>query len=323
VVLATFGLEWSEVAEDNHSDKRTSRADLPEATASTREVRRITWIGLVGNVLISGLKLTVGIAGSSQAVIADAVHSISDIITDVAVLVGVRYWTTPPDECHPYGHRRIEAIVTVGIGAALGAAGLLIGYEGIASVRNEHIRQPGLIALTGALVSIVTKEILYRWTQAVGKRIGSPALRANAWHHRSDALSSIPAAIAVAVASIRPELSFVDHMGAVIVAVFILHASWKIIKPALAELSDQGAPQDVTARIREVALATDEVTGVHALRTRRMGPGVMVDLHITVDGTMSVTRGHDVSKAVKRRIKEQVEEVLDVVVHLEPAPTRP
>ncbi len=292
--------------------------DLPRTETGVREVRRITWIGLIGNILMSGLKLTVGIVGSSQAVVADAVHSISDITTDVAVLVGVRYWSPPPDECHPYGHRRIESIVTVGIGVALGVAGLLIAYKGIASVRDEHIRRPGWIAFIGAMISILAKEILYRWTNAVGKRIRSSALCANAWHHRSDALSSIPAALAVAVAVIKPELSFVDHMGAVIVAVFILHASWKIVKPALTELSDRGAPGHVTARICEVASATDEVVDVHAVRTRRMGPGIMVDLHITVDGSMSVTRGHDVSEAVKWGIKQQMEDVIDVVVHLEP-----
>jgi cation diffusion facilitator family transporter len=306
------------MVEDRQRRPRISDGELRQGRADAQEVRRITWIGLTGNILVSGLKLVVGILGSSQAVVADAVHGISDITTDVAVLVGVRYWSPPPDECHPYGHRRIEAIVTVGIGAILGAAGLLIAYRGIASVREEHIRQPGLIAVIGALVSIVTKEIMYRWTHAVGKRIGSSAVCANAWHHRSDALSSIPAALAVAVAALKPELSFVDHMGAVIVAMFIIHASWKIMKPALAELSDTGAPGHVTAHICEVAAATDEVIDVHKVRTRRMGPGLMVDLHITVDGGMSVTQGHDVSESVKQRIKEQVKDVIDVVVHLEP-----
>jgi cation diffusion facilitator family transporter len=304
--------------EENKDPTRGGEGAYGSSDGGAHEVRRITWIGLIGNILVSGFKLVVGIIGSSQAVVADAVHGISDITTDVAVLVGVRYWSPPPDEGHPYGHRRIEAIVTVGIGVALGVAGLAIAYEGLATVRDEHIRQPRMIALIGAVVSIITKEILYRWTNAAAQRIGSSALRANAWHHRSDALSSIPAALAVAVAAIRTDLSFVDHIGAVVVAVFILHASWKIMKPALAELSDTGAPGYVIRRIYEVAAATDEVLDVHKVRTRRMGPGVMVDLHITVDGGMNVTRGHDVSEAVKRRIKQEVENVVDVVVHLEP-----
>jgi cation diffusion facilitator family transporter len=305
--------------DEDHDGREPAGKPAPLRTdIETHDVRKITWIGLIVNILMSALKLTVGIVGSSQAVVADAVHSMSDITTDVAVLVGVRYWSLPPDEGHPYGHRRIEAIVTVGIGALLGAVGILIAYNGIASVRDEHIRQPGLIALAGALLSIVTKEILYRWTLAVGRRTGSSAVRANAWHHRSDALSSIPAALAVGVAAIKPGLSFVDHVGAVVVAMFILDASWRIMKPALAELSDRGAPGDVIARIGEVAASTDEVLNVHAVRTRRMGPGVMVDLHITVDGKMSVTHGHYVSELVKRRIKGEVAGVIDVVVHLEP-----
>ena len=282
------------------------------------DVRRITWIGLIGNIFITGLKLTVGILGSSQAIVADAFHSLSDMTTDIAILVGVRFWSPPADECHPYGHRRIETIVTVGIGVPLAVVALGIGYRGIASVREEHIEQPGRIALIGGLASIVIKEILYRWTMAVGRRAKSSALCANAWHHRSDALSSIPATLAVAVAVINPALSFVDHLGAVIVALFILHASYKIVKPAVAELSDRSAPAAIGERICRVAAATEDVKDVHALRTRRMGPGIFVDLHITVDGDMSVLRGHNVSEVVKQRIQEQVPEVIDVVVHLEP-----
>jgi cation diffusion facilitator family transporter len=297
---------------------RTSTRGPNPSQPETSQVRRITWVGLVANVLLSAFKMTVGILGLSQAVVADAVHSMSDIVTDVAVLVGVRYWSPPPDECHPYGHRRIESIVTVGIGAGLGLVGMMIAYKGIASVRDEHIEQPHWIAFTGAAVSIVTKEVLYHWTYHVGRRIRSSALCANAWHHRSDALSSVPAALAVAVAALRPELSFVDHIGAVVVAIFILHASGKIMKPALAELSDHGAPGEVIMAIRRIAAATDDVVDVHAVRTRRMGPGILVDLHITVEGSMSVTRGHDVSEAVKKRIKAQIEDVIDVVVHLEP-----
>lgn len=290
-----------------------------QAEQDAGEIRRVTWIGLVVNIIISALKLAVGTLGSSQAVVADGVHSLSDMTTDIAVLVGVRFWSPPADECHPYGHRRIETMVTLGIGVALALVALGIAYRGIATVRDEHIVQPGVIALIGALVSIVAKEILYRWTVSVGKRIKSSALVANAWHHRSDALSSLPAALAVTLAVISPAMSFVDHLGAVIVALFILHASWKIMKPALAELSDRGAPAGVRAHICKVAAGTGGVKDVHALRTRRVGPGIFVDMHITVDAGMTVLQGHDVSEAVKRRVQEQVPDVIDVVVHLEPS----
>jgi cation diffusion facilitator family transporter len=282
------------------------------------QVRRITWIGLIGNLFISALKFAVGILGSSQAVVADAFHSLSDMITDVAILVGVRFWSSPADESHPYGHGRIETIVTVGIALCLAGAACAIGYHGLATVRDEEIRQPGWIAFIGAMASIVIKETLYRWTLHVGRREKSSAVIANAWHHRSDAFSSIPAALAVAIAAVNPAWSFVDHVGAVIVSLFILHASWKIMKPALIELSDSSAPAHVRDLISAAGTEIDGVEHVHAIRTRRMGYGIHVDLHITVRGSMSVSKGHDVSEKVKDRIMERVPEVLDVVVHLEP-----
>jgi cation diffusion facilitator family transporter len=298
-----------------------NRIDRPPAGLERQRpdrIRRITWIGLFANLFISGLKFVVGIVGSSQAVVADAVHSLSDTITDVAVLVGVRYWTSPADDGHPYGHHRIETVITVGIAIVLAGAACAIGYRGLSTVRSEHIQQPGWIAFIGAMVSIVTKEILYRWTILVGRREKSPAVIANAWHHRSDALSSIPAALAVAIAAVSPQWSFVDHVGAVIVSLFIFHASWTIIKPALVELTDSGAPAHIRDLIHSTGMEIEDVENVHAIRTRRMGAGIYVDLHLTVKGTMSVSRGHDISEEVTHRIMQRVPSVLDVVVHLEP-----
>ncbi|MFH1755556.1 MAG: cation diffusion facilitator family transporter, partial [Candidatus Latescibacterota bacterium] len=271
-----------------------------------KQIRQITWIGLAVNLFISGLKFVVGTLGSSQAVIADAVHSLSDVITDIAILVGVRYWSSPADKCHPYGHRRIETMVTVGIAVTLAGAAFAIGYRGLSTMRNEDIQQPGWIAFIGAMLSIVIKEILYRWTVRVGQREKSSALIANAWHHRSDAFSSVPAAIAVAIAAVNPAWSFVDHFGAAIVSLFILHASWRIMKPALKELSDSSAPDHIHELINAAGMEINGVETIHALRSRLMGDGIYVDLHITVQGSMSVSRGHDVSEEVKSRIIERV-----------------
>ena len=289
-----------------------------QAVHNIDDVRRITWIGLVGNVFISVLKFVVGIIGASQAVVADAVHSLSDMTTDIGVLLGVRYWSTPADEDHPYGHGRIETMVTTALGITLAGVALAIGYNAIATVREAHIRQPGWIAFIGATTSIVVKEILYRWTLAVGKRAKSTAVMANAWHHRSDALSSIPAALAVVVALINPVWSFIDHIGALIVSLIILHASWRIIKPALGELADRGEPKHIRSQIEALVKALEGVEAVHAIRTRRVGPGIHVDLHITVEGDMSVYRGHDISEKVKKQLLDNGPDVMDVVVHLEP-----
>lgn len=283
-------------------------------------VRRVTLCGLLANLGLSALKLTVGVLGSSQAVVADGVHSLSDITTDIAVLWGVHYWSEPPDPDHPYGHRRIETVVSAGIGLLLGAVGIGIACQALRTVRQPDVQSPELIALVGAVISIVGKEMLYRWTAAVGRRVGSSALKANAWHHRSDALSSIPVAVAVIVAAVRPDWAFIDHIGAVVVSVFILYAAWKIVWPAFGELVDRGAGANVRENIEGLVRKHSAVRYVHAVRTRQLGAGLHVDLHIGVDGKISVREGHDVSEEVKQHLLAEGPAIVDVVVHLEPCP---
>ena len=283
-----------------------------------RRIKRITWIGLFSNISIAAVKFTAGFFGSSQAVIADAVHSLSDTATDIAILIGVRYWTAPADECHPYGHRKIETIVAAGIGLALAGVAVAMGAHAVVGISERHASSPNIIALAGALISIVLKEGLFRWTIRVGKQERSRAVIANAWHHRSDALSSIPAAIAVIVAMIRPDWIFVDHIGAIVVSVFILHAAWRIVKPVFAELTDTSASPLVHDQIRDAAIAVHKAESVHAIRTRQMGSAIFVDLHITVDPEITVRAGHDIASAVEKNIQDQVPDIVDVVVHLEP-----
>jgi len=281
-------------------------------------VRRVTLCGLIANLALSALKLTVGFLGSSQAVMADGVHSLSDITTDIAVLWGMRYWSAPPDQEHPYGHRRIETAITAFIGVILGTVAVGLAYNGLRAVREPDLAPPGRIALIGAAVSIIGKELLYRWSYTVGKRVRSSALRANAWHHRSDAMSSIPVAGAVLVAGVRPEWAFIDRIGAVVVSLFILYAAWRILRPALAELVDTGASAHVREEIEKLAGQHAAVCYVHAVRTRRHGAGLHVDLHIGVDGKMSVREGHDVSEEVKEWLLASGPDIVDVIVHLEP-----
>ncbi|MBU1693968.1 MAG: cation diffusion facilitator family transporter, partial [Verrucomicrobia bacterium] len=182
---------------------------------------------------------------------------------------------------------------------------------------------PGRIALIGAFVSIVLKEWLYRWTMAVGKRMKSPAVIANAWHHRSDALSSIPALAAVGVAVIAPRFAFLDHVGALIVSLFIIKVSWDIMAPALADLADRGGSDRERDQIAAIAISIQGVQSLHALRSRRVGSGLYVDLHLLVNGRMSVSHGHAISEQVKKAILEKGPDVLDVVVHLEPVEDGP
>ncbi|MDY6864704.1 MAG: cation diffusion facilitator family transporter [Halobacteriota archaeon] len=282
------------------------------------QINRITWIGVLLNVFLSGIKFVVGYIGSSQAVIADAVHSLSDVSTDLAVLLGLRYWSAPPDEEHPYGHHRIEALVTIVIGSILGIVAFGIGYEAIVTIREVHIEQTSWIAVLGPILSIVLKEALYRWTINVGRRTKSSAVVANAWHHRSDAFSSVPALIAVAAASINPDWAFIDHLGALIISLFILKVSWDIINPSLSELIDGGVSRKDRDIIKKITLGVDGVKDVHAIRTRKLGPNICVDLHILVDPDISVRTGHDISEQVKNKLIEDGPEVMDVVIHIEP-----
>ncbi len=283
-----------------------------------REVKRVTWVALIINILLSAFKITAGTIGSSQAVAADGVHSISDTSTDLAVLIGVRYWSAPPDETHPHGHRRIETVITLLIGLVLALIAVGLSYNAIVTLGVEHTESPDMIALVAALVSIFIKETLYQWTVYVGRKADSPAVVANAWHQRSDALSSIPAALAVGGAIYRSEWYFLDHIGAVLVSLLILHAACKIAWPALKELTDHGAPEDASKRIEEICLSTDGVIQIHKIRTRRIGPGLQVDLHIQVKESLSVRQGHDISEMVKSRLREEGPRVIDAIIHLEP-----
>ncbi|MGC9514185.1 cation diffusion facilitator family transporter [Methanocrinis sp.] len=282
------------------------------------EVKRVTLTGLVINLALSALKFAAGILGNSQAVLADAVHSLSDTATDIAVLVGVRLWSKPPDECHPYGHRRIEFLVTIFIGLLLAAVALGLSYNALATLHEVQTKPPGAIAFFAAILSIFTKELLYRWTITKGREIKSTALIANAWHHRSDGLSSVPVAAAVAGAALVPGLAFLDRLGAIVVSIFILQAAVKIVRPSVEQLVDRGAPEEICLGIEQLAFATPGVRDVHAIRTRHIGSGIEVDLHVLVDPGLSVEKGHEISEEVKRRLIEYVSDVVDVVVHLEP-----
>ncbi len=283
-----------------------------------KRIRQVTWVGVGINLLLAVVKFTVGIVGKSQAVVADAVHSLSDMSTDFAVIFGVKFWSAPPDEDHPYGHRRIEALVTVAIGLLLAGVALGLGYKAVTDVSKDQFQQTTWIALWGPLVSIIFKELLYHWTISEGKKVNSSAVIANAWHHRSDALSSVPALVAVIVSAINPSLAFVDQIGAVIIALFILKVSWDIIRPALAELTDQGVSESSREKIKKIVASITDVQEVHKVRTRKVGPQVFVDLHVLVDPMLTVLQGHTIAEIVREQLIAQCDKVYDVVVHVEP-----
>jgi cation diffusion facilitator family transporter len=297
---------------------RVKKISKNSATSREAYLRTVTWVGLLINLMLAAIKFAAGYFGRSQAVIADAIHSLTDTTTDFAVIAGSHFWSRPPDECHPYGHRRLETLVTVFIGLMLAAAGIGIGWDAVSSLQEKDSSSPGWIALLAAMISILTKEILYRWTAVAGKRIKSPALAANAWHHRTDAISSIPVLIAVGGALIFPSWSFLDRVGAVVVSIFIMHAALKIIWPGISELIDAGAPKDIQKKITNIACNSRGVQEVHKVRTRYISTSILVDMHIVVDGSISVREGHTIADEVENRIIDGIPNVLGVVIHVDP-----
>ena len=292
-----------------------------EVTCELRAVRRVTLGGMAVNVALSALKAAIGYFARSQALLADAVHSLSDLVTDFAVLLGVRYWTAPADDEHPYGHGKIQAVVAAAIGLALAAVAVGIGRSAALRLldvaRGGEVSAPGAIAFWIAIVSIVAKELVFRRTLAVARRFSSSALEANAWHHRSDAMSSVPVALALAVAYFAPSFAWADSAGALVVAVFILKAAWEIVRPAIEELTDAEMPGK-SAEVERIALGVKGVGGCHRVRTRRYGGVFHADLHVQVPRSLSVAEGHAIGHAVRDAVRAAGIGVVDAVVHVEP-----
>ncbi|NIA07509.1 MAG: cation diffusion facilitator family transporter [Actinobacteria bacterium] len=284
-----------------------------------RQIRRITWIGLVLNILLTGLKFAAGILGHSQAIVADAVHSASDLGTDLVLLIGIRAWSKPRDKQHPFGHERIETLLALFMGIFLALVGVWIVQNSLRGIEEAHLGKPGLIALIAAGISIVSKETMYRWTKHVGCKTSSMALIANAWHHRSDAMSSLPAGLAVLGAILLPsKWAFLDHIGALVVCIFLFHAAYKIISPAVAELLDAVPKSHVPEELVQIIAQTPGVSLVHNVRARSAGARVLTDAHIEVAPDITVTAGHDIAERVKHRVLAQLPEVTEITIHVEP-----
>jgi len=302
----------------DHCHEGHDRLKMPTMNMDIREARQITVVGMVVNVILSAAKFALGILGHSQAVVADAVHSLSDMVTDLLVFFGLKFWSKPADEEHPYGHQRIETIVTMVISMLLALVAFEIGWKAIERLGKASETPPLAFAVLGPLVSIIAKELLFRKTRSVGKRIHSSALIANAWHHRSDALSSIPALVTVGIAAMGPRWAFLDSLGAVLVAGLIVKVAWEIASPALSELAERGADDKELHEISRLAESVAGVHSIHRLRSRRLGAGWFVDLHVMVDGDLSVREGHDIATSIQHLLLRKGPDVVDVTVHVEP-----
>lgn len=290
-------------------------------------IRRITLWGMALNTLLTAFKFLVGILCHSQACIADAVHSLSDFLTDIVVLVGERFWSAPADGDHPHGHQRIEAMITAFIGLLLAFTAISLCVNAIRLMAAIMMAEgdgmtppsvPGWSVLVVAVASILTKEILYQWTAWVGHATHSTAVVANAWHHRSDAISSIPVVVVALAGRLWPSITFLDPVAAVLVSCMLLRTAWHITWPCLQELSDQGVGRAQLESMRQIAASIPGIKDVHKLRTRRVGHGILLDLHVLVDKNMTVEDGHRLCEQASALIRKKMPRVLDVLTHLEP-----
>jgi len=287
--------------------------------SAVRAIGRVTAVGIVVNITLAAVKVTIGIFARSQALVADGVHSVSDLVTDAAILLGAKRWNEPADKCHPYGHGRLETIISVCIGVAMCSVGLRIGWQALRTIGKAHATPPGLSAFAVAVLSVVTKEALFRWTAHWGKRTHSRAVVANAWHHRSDALSSVPVAAAVLGAHLFPNLQYLDHIAALLVTAMIVTASWSIAWPAFREIMEVRADSGLEERIVEHGRSLEGVADIHDVRSRRIGSAVLVDCHMLVPPDMSVEDAHNIAETLRMGLVQAEEAVADVLIHIEPS----
>ncbi len=275
-----------------------------------------TQIGLVVNVGLALFKLSAGLVGQSQAMLADSMHSFSDVAATGAVYLGLRAASRPPDQCHPYGHGGIDTLVAVGITLMLIATGLIMGLGSVRCLFGRQIAVPKSIALYAAVASIVIKEALYRYAIKVGRLHGSPSVIANAYDHRSDAYSSVAALAGISAA--RLGVPFLDPIASIAIAYLIVRMSIHLLKDYINEIVHAAPAREVIEEIREVVVSVDGVRDAQNIRVHKVGPSRFLDVDVLVDGDISVTRGHEIATDVREQVRRRLDKVSDVMVHVEP-----
>lgn len=292
---------------------------------STRDsqIYKVTMAGGAANVALLVFKFVAGVLGHSSAMIADAVHSLSDFITDVIVIIFVWISAIPKDKSHDYGHGKYETLAMTIIGLALLAVAIGIVYDGaekiIAWAGGKQLEAPGMLALWAALISIATKEVVYRYTMTKSVQLNSQALRANAWHHRSDALSSIGTAVGIGGAIfLGQRWTVLDPMASVIVGLFIVKIAIVLLRDAIGDLTEQSLPEDIEEEILQLAASIPGVVEPHDLHTRRIGSHYAIELHILMNGDITLKEAHDKASEVEEVLKKKYGEETHISVHVEP-----
>lgn len=294
-----------------------------DTVSREREIYKVTIVGSVVNFILLLFKFFAGIVGHSAAMIADAVHSLSDFVTDIIVLVFVRISSKPEDEGHDYGHGKYETLATAIIGLCLFVVGLGVLWNGAESIwrviQGDVLPEPGMLALAAAVISVVSKEALYQYTVYKGRKLNSQAVVANAWHHRSDAFSSIGTMAGIGGAILLgDQWRVLDPIAAVIVSFFIMKVSVKLLVPAMNELLEKSLPAEVEAKINEIVLSYPGVSAPHHLRTRRIGNAYSIDLHVRMDGRLSLEEAHQRATVIEDRLRDEFGQGTYISIHVEP-----
>ena len=288
-----------------------------------RRIYRITLAGSIVNIVLLVFKFIAGILGHSAAMIADAIHSLSDFLTDIIVIVFVRLSSKPADHDHDYGHGKYETLATSVIGMALAVVAVMLGWDGIEKIiyvmQGNQLESPGIIALWAAILSIVLKEWIFRATRKVAKEENSKALEANAWHHRSDAMSSIGTAIGIGGAvMLGDSWAILDPIAAIVVCILIIVTAFKIIRQASGELLEESLPKDIEDRIEQIAYQDPLVSDIHKLHTRRIGNIIAIDMHLRMPSDVTLAESHIHANSIEKSLKQEFGNGTHIMLHIEP-----
>ncbi|MBR5111240.1 MAG: cation transporter [Clostridia bacterium] len=279
---------------------------------------RVSRISIYANAALSAVKLLAGLLAHSGAMVSDAVHSISDVFSTFIVMIGVHLAEKESDKEHPYGHERMECVAAIVLAGVLLATGLMIGYQGVEKILHaEELQAPGVLALCAAVLSIAVKEAMFRYTRKAAKQIDSDALMADAWHHRSDALSSVGALVGIGGALLG--VPILDPVASLVICLFIGKAAYEIFRDAVNKMVDQSIDEETETALRACALGEPGVQGIDRLMTRKFGSRVYVEMEISVDGGMSLTDAHAIAENVHSEIEKQFPKVKHIMIHVNPA----
>ncbi len=290
--------------------------DNSKQETAGRQIRSITYLGIVINIVLAVIKMAIGSLTHSLALVADGIHSLSDLATDAAVLLGLRLGSKAPDQSHPYGHGRAETFSAGIVALVLILVGGAMVYYATLSIAKDEITAPHVAVLAAAVISIVAKEWLYRATRNVAIQSHSPALYANAWHHRSDALSSV--AVAIGFITLQFGFDHGDQVAAITVGLMIIWVGVKVVGEALRELTESAVDSETVEHIKNIINANPSIRHWHKLRTRMVGREVFLDLHILVDPDLDVTTAHEISESLEKTLDEQMIRPVNITVHIEP-----